>query len=96
LLANQVTVLNSGAYLLGYGINLASGAVPGDSIHITVNGVATNGTSRQISSVSQTSSTTILNLTAGSVVGIGAVVAAPRVVSGEGAASAYLSLTQIA
>ncbi|PKK96001.1 MAG: hypothetical protein CVV59_00745 [Tenericutes bacterium HGW-Tenericutes-4] len=95
LAANQVTILSSGVYLIGYGINFATGALAGDNIHITVNGVTIVGTNRQISANAETSSTTILNLTAGNVVAIG-VVANALPVSGVGATSAHLNLTRIA
>jgi hypothetical protein len=95
LAGNSAIVGSAGVYLINYGINFATGAVVGNNISIGVNGVAVNGTSRQISSTSETSSSTILTLVAGAAVSI-IPVANNLPVSGTGATSAHLSITRIA
>jgi len=95
LVANQVIVGSSGTYLINYGVNVVTGVAVGNSIFIAVNGVPVAGTGRQISSLAQTSSSTILNLVAGNSVTLNP--NAPGLsVSSSGGPSAHLSITRIA
>ena len=92
---NALTVDSSGAYIISYGINFATGAVAGNNIFLSVNGSPIVGTERQISANAETSSTTIMLLSAGSTLTL-MPTADGLTVSGTGALSAHLSLTRIA
>lgn len=94
LLANQVLINTTGTYLIDYGVNIVVGANVGDHIYLSVNGVPVAGTERQVSSVAQTSSGTILNLVAGSLLGLNLTPAGLTILA-TGSPSAYLSLTRI-
>lgn len=95
LSANAVTVGNTGTYLINYGVNFVNNAVAGNNIFIAVNGAPVAGTERQINAFAMTSSSTILNLTAGSTITLRPT-ATGLTISAAGGVSAFLNLTQIA
>ena len=86
---------DTGAYLIGYGINAAPTAVAGNNIFLAVNGVAVVGTERTISISAGTNSTAILSLTAGEFLSLMPTAAAVAVTN-IGGASANLNITRIA
>jgi hypothetical protein len=95
LAGSSVVIPTAGAYLINYGINIAPTAVAGNNIFIAVNGVAVSGSERTIAVAAETSSSTILSLSAGNILTI-MPTAAGVAVSAVGAPSAHLSITQIA
>lgn len=95
IVGNSVFIPTTGIYLINYGINAAPGAVAGNNVFLTVDGVAVVGTERAISVSAGTYSSTILSLTAGEFLTLMPTAAAVAVVN-VGGPSANLSITQIA
>lgn len=94
LSSNNITVGSTGVYLINYGVSYVSNISAGNNLYLNVDGIPLSNTARGLSSTSITSSSTILQLPAGSVLTLMST-GTNLNLSNTSGPSAFLSITQI-
>lgn len=93
---SAITVTNAGTYLIGFGVNEVNTATATDNVALSINGTRNANTARVIQTNAPVSGTFILNLDAGTQVGIVPVISASSTLSNTGGPSVFLTVVRIA